>query len=593
MKKQRLAMPFLILGGMLLSIANMYSQSITSAIEISYPLINNVQGGSILITNISTKESFSIIAPYSAVSIEAGEYLVEEVLAPEGYMPNINPSRVLEVKDGDNKVVKFYNSLTPGQSLPLYFDRRTNGGDFLVGADYTAMKLGEYYWMDNNFNHVEPSWQWWSTPVGVMSEYPIGQKQLDKYLGQVRLDRNYFQVDTTLFHKYYGRYYDHFTRHTMNYYAKMYEGVEKEETGWAMPYVRDFRQLFAMSPFSPENNRKSLGETDVRFALSAKKGDNPMTEYVIPGECGPTYWFDPDYVTNMYGFNMMPGGARYNEVAEGDSYTWSTNLCGDETTFSAYTGDLYHLFYTVKYIAWDGYASLHDIIDTGYGSTHHWYNMRWCRRMTDAELGYKLYIKADNGVMKSHEWAAFIEKGDEAKNDESGLLSKIRKGEFNAQSFDIVITEYSPNGDVSAPEGYEELPNGYIRGFYVQYMLSDRHVPQTSLRTTNSTITMSDVFIMASNVQDVALGAFSTTGVSDSDQLEDAIKVYPNPVADYLTVELEKGEIQAIRLFSIDGKLIETFMSSDRIYLGNLPQGVYMINIETSSGVFVKKILRD
>lgn len=600
MRKKRLAMPFLCIGGMLLSIANLHTQNTTSAIEISYPLIENVQGGSIKVTNSATKKSQSFSPPYILTSLEPGEYILEEESAPDGCLPNVNPSRTLVLEKGKNELVKYYNVLIPQQEIPLYYENRTTGKVFLVGADYLGVKIGEYYWMNSNFNHVEPSWTWWSTPIGISTNYPVGQKQLNKYLEQVRLDKNYFQVDTTLFHKYYGRYYDSFTRNYMNNYAKMYEGEgkSKDSVSWKMGYVKDFRQLFAMSPFSSDNKKKALGETDVRFALSAKEGDNPMTNYAIPGDCGTTYWFDSRYVTNMYGFNMMPGGSRYNEVAEGEYYSWSTNLCGDEVAFQAYTGDLYHLFYTSKFVARDGHAGLHDLVETGYNTSYHWYNVRWCRRLSDSELGYKLYIKASESIMNSQEWATFVEKGADVRNDESGLLRRVKDGDFDPESFDIVITEYSPNGDVPAPTGYEELPNGYIRGFYTQYILSDRHMPSTDkLKSTKGSFyTCKDILLMACNVQDSALGAvYKPTGVEEesaSSSNVDLLKAYPNPVKDYLTIEGVEAGI--VTLYSLDGSLVGTSNLEDgKVFLGFLSEGVYILTLETPERVYKKHIIKE
>lgn len=64
--------------------------------------------------------------------------------------------------------------------------------------------------------------------------------------------------------------------------------------------------------------------------------------------------------------------------------------------------------------------------------------MRWCRRLTDKELGYKLYINQD---------------------------------QTDIQKLDLEDT---------APYGYSELPNGYLRGFYVQYIL-DNPQPQKTI----------------------------------------------------------------------------------------------------------------
>jgi len=460
-------------------------------LEICYPLIEDLSGGKIKIINSLTKEEVILDPPYSAVELYPGEHVVEEINAPNGYGRNVKAKRLVVVKSNKIDSLFFYNSPAVAEKLSLYYENRTTGNRFLVGADYNGIRIGEYYWMDTNMNHIEPSWTWWTVPIGEPTRYPLSQTGLDKYLTQLRLDKSSFQVDTTLFHKYYGRYFDGTTITYMNSYAKMYEGDNKELTGWKQATLKDFRQLFGMCPFVSDS--KILGEQDVRRALSAKKGDNPMTNYTVQGECGGLYWFDPDYVTNMYGFNMMPGGARINMVSEGQTTPWATNLCGQNTVFQAVTGDIYHLFFAVKYKAQDGYISIHDNVDTGTTSSYHWQNIRWCRKLADDELGYKIYIKSSNSnITTSSEWQTFVAEGNEVP-----LLRKIRKGSVNASDFDIVAMELlSP--DVLTKE-WIEVPNGYLRGFYVQYFVPDKNGAK------HNDVTVADVITYAANVDDASL----------------------------------------------------------------------------------------
>lgn len=97
-----------------------------------------------------------------------------------------------------------------------------------------------------------------------------------------------------------------------------------------------------------------------------------------------------------------------------------------------------------------GYVGIHDYITSKEYESYHYLNVRWCRPLTDIELGYKLYINKDKTDIKK-----------------LGLKD-------------------------SPPEGYIELPRGYTRGFYVQYILND---PNTKL-------TVSNIINYAKSVQD-------------------------------------------------------------------------------------------
>jgi hypothetical protein len=80
---------------------------------------------------------------------------------------------------------------------------------------------------------------------------------------------------------------------------------------------------------------------------------------------------------------------------------------------------------------------IHDYPDTSRGKEWLWKPVRWCRRLTDSELGYRLYI-----------------------NNERTDIKKME-----------------PNS--IAPRGYHALEKGYLRGFYVQFILGKENPEKT------------------------------------------------------------------------------------------------------------------
>lgn len=166
-----------------------------------------------------------------------------------------------------------------------------------------------------------------------------------------------------------------------------------------------------------------------------------------------TYWFETKNVTNKYKFNLMPGGARLN----GDG-RWCNGLGPDEGCYNdGKKGDIYQLFYAAISATVNPQDALsiknvviHDYVFTEPYHSYHLMNVRWCHLLTDNELGYKLYINSD--------------------------LTDIKKLDL----------------DVALPNGYKELPHGYMRGFYVQYILDKP----------DSKITVADIVRYARQVED-------------------------------------------------------------------------------------------
>jgi hypothetical protein len=378
-----------------------------------------------------------------------GSYTIAEVTPPDGYVFVGEKKQMVYIyyQNNSEDFIFFYansttRTLPETEELGFYSSQYNN----LMG-NYTAVRVGEYYWINQNFTHTVPD------GATFENDYPVTQQTLDKYMERIRIDKSFFQLQNISdFEKYYGRHYSYPSILYMNKYGYMVNSYGEKVNGWSMPTPNDYRQLFAMSPFNTSNDQPhtALNERDVRFALGAKEGDNLLAYDLNHNDIvDKTYWYDSKYTTNMYKFNLMPNGARLN----GDG-TWCNGFgCYPDSK----KGDIYHLFYAA-YLAtgysdnplYIGAIELHDYVDTEAALNYHFLGVRWCRKLTDNELGYKLYINTD--------------------------MTDIKKLDL----------------ETATPEGYKELPHGYLRGFYVQYMLNNP----------NSGVTVKDLVNYSRSVED-------------------------------------------------------------------------------------------
>ncbi len=383
--------------------------------------------------------------------IPRGLYTVREIVSPEGFVCTETEKKLAVDYDFFEHVFTYIavsGNTIPSSSTKVKFYSTENKQYMGI---YNTVQIGEYYWTDQNFYHYIP----WGNDFE--NSHPMTQAVLDKYLQRVLIDPKYFQVDIDVFEKCYGRYYSYPSILYMNRYGEMHDESNLKLSGWRLPYAEDYRQLFAMCPFNQTADayHEHLNERDVRFALSAKAGENAMAFDINLGNGTPykTYWFETKHVTNKYGFNMMPGGARLN----GDG-RWCNGLGPNGGCYNdGKKGDIYHLFYTTVLATANPRDELsienvivHDYVFTEPNHSYHLMNVRWCRPMTNTELGYKLYINSD--------------------------LTDIKKLDL---------------GTVP-PSGYQELPHGYMRGFYVQYILNNP----------DSKITVTDIVRYARQVED-------------------------------------------------------------------------------------------
>lgn len=284
-------------------------------------------------------------------------------------------------------------------------------------VEYKAIRIGEYLWMNSNFN----------SPPG----FSVKREEIIKVLDIYEIDPNNYLISGEELTKHYGFYYDRQEIEYMVDFGKIHEGTDKTLKKWILPAKADFQQLFAMCGHATER--------DIRVTLTCRIGDNPLAINVPK-----TYWFS-SFNSNKYGFNLMPGGARFHNTT-----TWKIYYPNNTyKTFLGNKGDFYAFFEAAIWAASDGTVSIHDYPDTTGPKLWHWLQMRWCRKLTNEELGYRLYINSNR--------------------------TDIKKLKLSA----------------TPPSNYTELPNGYLRGFYVQYIL-DKPNPEK---------TISEIVKLADNIK--------------------------------------------------------------------------------------------
>jgi len=317
-----------------------------------------------------------------------------------------------------------FENMEDGEKIPIQY---TEDGGKIILKDYKATKIGEYLWMDSNFNYP------------VESGHGVTQHQINKCLDIYRIDTTKYTVTPEQFNKYFGHYYSRARIEYMEGAGYMFEGSNRLDNGkWGMPTAAAFRQLWAMCG--------DASERAVRTALCYRIGEIPIMKHVTNG-----FWIESAN-TNKYGFNLVYSGGRCHN----NDFPWGTcHGPGDCYQFYGKKGDLYTFYGAVMYPAAGSVtAKLHDFPDTRDGKIWAWLPLRWCRRLTPVELGYELYV-------------------DKARSD----IKKLKLG-------------------VKPPAGYEVLPDGYLRGFYVQFILDKA----------NPIFTVSQLRTMEKNLEEVKRG---------------------------------------------------------------------------------------
>lgn len=78
--------------------------------------------------------------------------------------------------------------------------------------------------------------------------------------------------------------------------------------------------------------------------------------------------------------------------------------------------------------------------------------------------------------------------------------------------------------------------------------------------------------------------------LSVSETSKNQVKVYPNPVQDFLQISA-KSDILKVDVYSTEGKLISS-QKTDKIDFSNVPKGLYLLKITTTQGKKTEKVIK-
>ena len=93
-------------------------------------------------------------------------------------------------------------------------------------------------------------------------------------------------------------------------------------------------------------------------------------------------------------------------------------------------------------------------------------------------------------------------------------------------------------------------------------------------------------------VDTIIITIMPSSAVNEIIQLD--MKIYPNPVNNFVFIESQDEKIISVELFDISGKLAEKFTVNNVRYMinvSNLKQGVYFVRAFTSKAIVVRKII--
>ena len=99
--------------------------------------------------------------------------------------------------------------------------------------------------------------------------------------------------------------------------------------------------------------------------------------------------------------------------------------------------------------------------------------------------------------------------------------------------------------------------------------------------TASGTVLASGGSFAKSESTNFTLGTGRNAGGVVSQEFEAAnSKIYPNPTSNFINVAFAKGKVVSARIITLDGKVIRTEVTENRVNVSDIEPGVYFISIK-------------
>jgi hypothetical protein len=70
----------------------------------------------------------------------------------------------------------------------------------------------------------------------------------------------------------------------------------------------------------------------------------------------------------------------------------------------------------------------------------------------------------------------------------------------------------------------------------------------------------------------------------------DALKLFPNPTSDFITIEMQNQNFFTIKIYNSSGSLINEYYNQTKINVSEYPSGLYFVSVITGNNIYRKKV---
>ncbi|WP_224998726.1 ELWxxDGT repeat protein [Cesiribacter sp. SM1] len=127
-------------------------------------------------------------------------------------------------------------------------------------------------------------------------------------------------------------------------------------------------------------------------------------------------------------------------------------------------------------------------------------------------------------------------------------------------------------------------------------LLYDLNAGSTGTRPSNYMFVNNELYFIAESVdaagRQLWKGESKVTGIDEPDTNE-LLTLYPNPASDFINIEGGQHQFQSIKIYNLIGQSIISLPRTDRVYVGDLSPGIYLLVTESASQKHIVRFIKE
>jgi hypothetical protein len=214
--------------------------------------------------------------------------------------------------------------------------------------------------------------------------------------------------------------------------------------------------------------------------------------------------------------------------------------------------------------------------------------------VSESDISYKL-VEGDEGKILKIQWKNVGFYNDETREDfmnvQMWLYENLNKIEYHYGSVQISnadeVYDFLSGTSVAVASSYDLLNDGFLDNAYFLTESPDDPTVETILAGQS----LDEPYVLNGTIPENTVYEFRNTTLNISSFIDLDFDLYPNPVSEIINIKTNLSKFET-EIYTLLGQVVLLNSNEKEINISHLPNGIYLVRINSNNNTFTKKIIK-